>query len=173
MMDKKNFCDSAARAGIVLGGVSVVYFVLNLLIGKITGAPLVQSLLQIVIWIAKFVGCIVLMNLLMKRFASREKVSGRGGTFAFGCAAALLSAFFYSVVYYAYVKVFDPELFRAAIDSAIAAYSSHMDSNSTAALEQIIPKLPGITFFVNLFYCTLYGVVLSAIFSSRLRDERL
>ena len=45
---------------------------------------------------------------------------------------------------------------------------SKADSNTLAALGDMEESMPEIVFFSNLFYCFLYGVVLSLILSRRI-----
>jgi hypothetical protein len=46
-----------------------------------------------------------------------------------------------------------------------------MDSNTMAQMDDLMSKLPQMTFFSNLFYCTIYGGVLSFILSRNIPDR--
>ena len=82
---------------------------------------------------------------------------------------ALLSAMLYSAFYLAYVSFIAPDTFSQALD--ILADNPMMDSNSMSAVEEMIPRMPTISFFGNLIYCWLFGTILSAIFSASIRPQ--
>ena len=52
-------------------------------------------------------------------------------------------------------------------------YSSMLDSNSMAMLEKMEDSFPQISFFSNLIYCFLFGLVLSAILSRNIPKRDL
>lgn len=164
MENKRLIWNDAARGGILLGGVSVAYLAITQWLATLQ-APFLVSLGSAVLWIAKFAGCLLLMRALMKKFASANEGVTNSDSFAFGCAVAFLSALVYSVCYFAYVQFINPEFFEASMQAGLQAYSSMLDSNSRDALEEMMPKLPMLTFFVNLIYCTVFGIIVSAIFS--------
>lgn len=167
MTDKKSLWDSAGKAGLVLGALCVAYIAVTSFSAKLgTDSKMVAmliSLLNTCLWIAKFVGCIVLMKYFMKKYAASDKQITNSDTFRFGSATALLSGLIYSAFYLAWVLFIQPDSFQAAFDMIIQ--NSALDPDMFSELENILPKMPVISFFSNLLYCWLFGTVISAIFS--------
>ena len=172
MTEKKNIMwESAGKAGLVLGGVSIVYLLLTMLLGKVAenGSAILMGLVNGLLWLAKFIACIYLMRLFMRKFAAAEPEADRNRVFRFGMITALLSAMLYSAFYLAYVSFIAPDTFSQALD--ILADNPMMDSNSMSAVEEMIPRMPTISFFGNVIYCWLFGTILSAIFSASIRPQ--
>lgn len=169
MSDKSILLNGAARAGLVLGGVSIAGMLLSWLLGKIgtggdnRGVMVLISFLNTLLWVAKFVGCIYLMRIFMLKFSANDPEAGNGRVFRFGMLTSLLSAIVYSAFYMAYLMFIEPESINMALD--ILRESSMMDRNSLEAIEQLAPVMPTYAFFTNLAYCFVYGTVLSAILS--------
>ena len=84
-------------------------------------------------------------------------------------ATALLSALLYSAFYLAYVSFIAPDTFEQAL--SVLEDNPMMDSNSMSMIEDMIPKMPTISFFVNLIWCWLFGTVLAAIFSRNVASQ--
>ena len=170
MTDKKTMWNEAGVAGLVLGGVSIAYMASGVLVGKMqTGV--VSSLLSIVLWAAKFAGCIYLMKFFMKKFSESEPEADNSDTFRFGMMTALLSALLYAAFSMAYMQFINPDSVTEAFESVMDMYESMLDSNSLEQIENMIPKMPAISFFTNLVYCFLFGTVLSAIFSRNIPSK--
>ena len=150
MPEKNILLNSAAKAGLVLGAVSILSMLLTWLLGKIggdgTGALIAVSVADTLVWAAKY-----------------EPEAGNSRVFRFGMLTALLSALVYSAFYMAYLMFIEPESIDMALD--VIRQNPMMDSNSIAAAEQIAPMLPTYAFFMNLVYCFVYGTILSAILS--------
>lgn len=167
MTDKKSLWDSAGKAGLVLGAVCVAYIAVTSFSAKLGSdskiVAMLISLLNTCLWIAKFVGCIVLMKYFMKKYAASDKQMTNSDTFRFGSATALLSGLIYSAFYLAWVLFIQPDSFQAAFDMIIQ--NSALDQDMFSELENMLPKMPVISFFSNLLYCWLFGTVVSAIFS--------
>lgn len=167
MTDKKSLWDSAGKAGLVLGAVCVAYIAVTSFSAKLgTDSKMVAMLINLLntcLWIAKFVGCILLMKYFMKKYAASDKQITNSDTFRFGSATALLSGLIYSAFYLAWVLFIQPDSFQAAFDMIIQ--NSGLDPDMFSELENMLPKMPVISFFSNLLYCWLFGTVISAIFS--------
>lgn len=169
-MEEKNtryeFWNSAAGLGLMLGGVSVAYFALSNLLGgsEKTSVALLISAAGMILWAAKFAGCILIMKAGLKRYAARNEKAAHREIFKLGMTAALLSALIYSGVYLLFVTVINPEMLTEAMHMVSEQYSSY-DPGIAEAVENMTAKLPRFTFFVNLTYCTLFGTVLSSILS--------
>ena len=168
MIDRKIVWNDAATSGLVLGGVSIAYMLCNILLGKLQGGTAVSVIVNVssvLLWVFKFILCIRLMKLFMQKFAARHEDVSNRDTFSFGSATALLSALLYSGFFLAWVLFVQPDMFKESIDLALGSYDGVFSAAQMETMEEMIPKLPAMTFFVNLFWCWLFGVVLSAIFS--------
>ena len=168
MVQQKNVWSDATRSGLVLGGISIAYFLLNILMGKLPegkGLAVLVNVAGILLWVAKFVACISLMKFFMKRFAASHEGVTNSDTFRFGNATALLSALLYSGVYLAWVSLIDPGMFSDSIDLAMQSYQGMFTQAQIDAMDELMPRMPSLTFFANRIYCWLFGVLLSAIFS--------
>lgn len=167
-MERKVIWNDALRTGLILGGISIVYTVINILLGKLKGGAAVGVLVNvsgILLWIFKFILCIRLFKVFMQKFACAHEGVTNGDTFRYGMAMAVLSAVLYSAFYLAWVTLIQPDMFKDSIDLAREAYSGIFTADQLESFDELAPKLPGMTFFANLIYCTLFGTVLSAIFS--------
>ena len=167
-MERKTIWNDALRTGLALGGVSIAYTLLNILLSKLQGGTAVSVLVNVsgvILWVVKFWLCIHLFKLFMQKFASSHDGVTNADTFRYGIAMAVLSALVYSAFYLAWVSLIQPEMLTDAIDVAREAYSGVLPADQLEALDELAPRLPGMTFIANLLYCTLFGTVLSAIFS--------
>ena len=82
---------------------------------------------------------------------------------------ALLSALLYSAFYLAYTSFIAPDTFDTALE--ILRDNPYIDSNSMEQVEEMIPRMPTIAFFMNLVYCWLFGTVLAAIYSRNIPSQ--
>lgn len=162
MDEKKSIWNEAAVAGLVLGAVSSVYMLLN---------GYISPFLSIIFWLAKFAGCIFLMRFFLAKYSANNSEAGHSDVFRFGSLVALLSALIYAAFSLAYMKYINPEMISEAFDSALGMYENLLDSNTLNQMEQMMPKMPVYSFFINLFYCWLFGTVLSAIFSRNIPSD--
>jgi len=170
----KDLWESAGVAGLVLGLVSIAYLAIGQLLSFETesvGLSVLTNVLAFVLWIAKFAGCILLMKYFMTKFCAAYPGAGNQDSFKFGVCAALLSALIYSAAYFAFVSFINPEMISEAMDMAMSSYSSMLDSNSLAMLENMKGNFPKIVFFSNLIYCFLFGTILSAILSRNIPSK--
>lgn len=171
MIQGKIVWNSASRSGLVLGGVSIAYMLCTALLGKLKGGPAIGVIVNVsslLLWVFKFILCIRLMKFFMQKFAGANSEATNGDTFRFGTATALLSALLYSAFYLAWVSFIDPEMLSSSLDLMRESYSSTLTSEQMDSLDELVPKLPTITFYVNLVWCWLFGTILSAIFSANI-----
>ena len=166
--------NDAGKAGLVLGFVPVAFMLIDRYV--MAGASdaigvLPTTIVNFILWAAKFAGCILLMRFFMRKFAdSYEGVTHRYARI-FGIAVALTSALIVSAFDLAYVKFINPEMFAEAFEKASESYSSMMDSNSMSMLENMKGDMPAISFLTNLIYCFLFGTVLSSILSRNIGTD--
>lgn len=170
MTDNKTIWNQAGNSGLIMGGISIAYLLLSWLLSLIsTKIPVLAGLVSVLLWVVKFGGCIYVFKLLLKQFSARNPEADNNSVFKFGMVVALYSAILYSAAYLAYTMFIIPDQFEQMIDTF--RDSPLMDSNSLEAMEQMLPKMPTIGFFVNLIYCWLFGTILSAIFSRNIPDS--
>ena len=159
--------NKAGIAGIVLGLVSTAYIFISTGIASIT-SPVLNTLLTILLWTVKFVLCIWLMIFFMKRLAKSYDNVTNSTTFKFGTTVAACSALIFAAASLANVTMINPDLISRQMEAVVQILGSKADSNTLAALGDMEESMPEIVFFSNLFYCFLYGVVLSLILSRRI-----
>ena len=69
---RKNLWNGAAKAGLALGGVSSVYLFASQFMTAAGMSGFLSGLFSLLLWAAKFGGCIWLMKFFMKKFASEN-----------------------------------------------------------------------------------------------------
>ena len=169
MAEKNIIWERAGRAGLALGGVSILYVLCTLLVGKIPGPAFVVGLLGFVLWLCKFCACIFLMRFFMLRFSEADPEADNARVFRFGMITALLSSLLYSAFYLAWTSVIQPDTFRDALE--MLQDNPMLGAAEMDQIEEMIPRMPTITFFANLVYCWLFGTVLAAIFSRNIPSQ--
>ena len=162
---QRNMWNSAGKAGLVLGLASAACMFTAQIIGQREISAMLGFLANGALWLVKFVGCIWLMTFFMKKYASSHEGVSNAETMKFGMAVSLLSALVYSAFTLANVTLISPDLFTQQMDQVMQTYAKNIDSNTLSQIDKIMGMMPQITFFSNLFYCSLYGVVLSFILS--------
>ncbi len=167
MSEKNSFWNSAAIAGLVLGGISILYMVSGLLLGKIQnpefGVNMIVSVASFILWAAKFAGCIYLMKFFMQRFFVQNPESDNRQVRRFGRMVALLSAVVFAAFNLAYYLYIDTTSFTESIK--LLAETGLYNKAQLSLLEEMAPMMPTYAFFGQLIYCWLFGVVVSSIFA--------
>lgn len=154
----------AGVPGAILGVASGAFIFLSHAVSGIQSTVIATSL-SMVLWAVKFGGCIWLMMFFMKKLCRETSGVTNADTFKFGMAVSLFSALIYSALYLADILFISPDAFSSQMDTLMQSYSTMLDSNSMSVLEKMEENYPQISFFSNLIYCFLYGLVLSAILS--------
>ena len=106
----------------------------------------------------------MMMFFMKKHVEAHPKLINRD-TFNLGIATAFLSALVYSTAAFANVAFISGAELAEQMNMTMQQMSQLMDSNSMAMMDTLMQKLPQITFFSNLIYCTAFGTVLSFILS--------
>ena len=106
-----------------------------------------------VLWIAKFVGCILIIRAAMQRTADSYDGVERRHTRRLGIFAALFSALIYSAASLADILYINPGEIDEAFDMIMGEYSKFLDSNS-----------------LTMIYCFLYGTIVASILSRYIPD---
>jgi len=167
MTEKRtNFWNDAGFAGLILGGISILYFVINLLLGKASAngvGTVAFNLLSMILWAGKTFLCGYLLYKALKKFALKEKAH-KSRVFRFGMATAILSALLYSAANLLYLTM-NPEVIEQSMSLVAEAYSSMLTADQIDQIMDMSSSMPSYSFFANLIYCWLYGTVLSAIFA--------
>lgn len=159
MKERKSFWKEAGTPGLVLGGIAAAYMFLT--------AEFPSTALNSIGWFVKLVGCIWLMRLYIRNFVRSTDGCTRQDAYRFGVEIAVLSSIVYSGFFLLYTTVISPDYFNDTVVQVMEQYKPLLDSNSAAAMDAILPKLPSMVFFTNLIYCIIYGSVLSAILAGR------
>ena len=160
--------EEAGRAGLVLGCISTAYMLAEWSTTSLFGqsgafAMIAAGVINIILWAVKFGACLYLMRLFMLRYSAGHPEEGNGEVFRFGARVALLSAIIYSAAYLAYVLFLAPDIFEKTI--GMLRDNPMMDAASIGQIEEMLPKMPTMSFFVTFGYCWLFGTVLSAKYS--------
>lgn len=167
MADKKKLWNSASTAGLVLGGVSALYLLITGFTGDIPASggfnAILIGILNAALWLVKLVACIYLMKFFMKKYSDENPKVSNNGTFRFGSLVAMLSSLVYSGFMLLDFHFIHPDIFDEALE--VVAETSEMNSASIEAMEEMVGMMPNYTFFMNFFYCWLFGTILALIFS--------
>lgn len=158
-MERNSVWSEAGLPGLVLGLIPSVCFLLNQFKSD-------SFALNFALWALKFGGCIYLLYYFMKRYGVNHDEAAYRDIFRFGVAVALLSAIICSGFQLGYVLLIKPDMYQVAIDTLLnSGMGAQLDSNSLAALDELMPELPAIKFFADLTYCFFFGLVASSIIS--------
>ena len=162
---RRNLWNSAGKAGLLLGLLSSAYLFINQWSSAAEMPTFLRMVLNFILWAAKFGGCIMIMMIFMKKFAAENPEARNSTTFRFGMATALLSALVYAAVSFANVAFISTDYYAEQMDTVMQAYAQIMDSNTLSQMDKMLGNMAQITFFTNLFYCFVYGTLLSGILS--------
>ena len=168
---RKNLWEEAGKAGLALGAVSSAYLFLTQYLGGAETPSVVTMLVTAILWVGKFGGCIWLMVYFMKRFVLQNPGIGNNTTYRFGMAASVLSALVYAAASFANTAFISADMIAENMAVLMEQMAPMMDSNSANQMEDLMAKLPQITFFSNLFYCIIYGSALSFILSRNIPNK--
>ena len=168
---RKNLWNGAAKAGLALGGVSSVYLFASQFITAAGMSGFLSGMFSLLLWAAKFGGCIWLMKFFMKKFASENEDVQNSTTFRFGMLSAFLSALVYAAVSFANVAFISADMFTEQMNVLMQQMAPMMDSNTMSQMDKTMQNLPQLTFFSNLIYCSIFGTLLSAILSRNIPDR--
>ena len=168
---RKTLWEEAGKAGLALGAVSTVYLFLTQFIGNAGLPALASMLVTTILWVGKFGGCIWLMMYFMKKFAKQNPGIQNSTTYRFGMAVSVLSALVYAAATFANIAFISTDMINENMNLLMEQMTPMMDSNSLNQVDELIAKLPQITFFSNLFYCIIYGSILSFILSRNIPSK--
>ena len=165
--DKNKLTNEAGKDGLILASAAIVFFLISHLLGKIENGGFLLTALGFVLWVAKFTLCIWLMFAFLRKFAATSG-KDRSKTFRFGVTIALCSSLVYEGFYLLYVSVIAPDFFKGVFDALAQAYSGILTTADIDRIMNMESSMPTISFFTNLIWCSLIGIVISAIASGRI-----
>ena len=168
---RKTLWEEAGKAGLVLGAVSAAYLFLTQFLGGAELPSVATMLVSTILWAAKFGGCIWLMMHFMKKFVSEHPTAENNTTYRFGLSVSVLSALVYAAASFANTAFISADMIAENMKVLMEQMAPMMDSNSVNQMEDLMAKLPQITFFSNLFYCIIYGSALSFILSRNIPNK--
>ena len=171
----KAIWNEATKAGLMFGLISVAFNYVNIYLGTLVGSSFVLNFLStVMMWvlrIAKVVGLILLMRACMRRLTRNYSEVTNGDTFFLGVAISILSAIIvagfalldYTVLLTAYYQDLKTQV--------MTEMAQYMDANLRATMENTLANFSGPMFWGTLFYCILWGVILSRILSRRIPGQ--
>ena len=168
----KAIWNEATKAGLMFGLVSVAYNYISVYLGSLVGSSfLLNFFASVGVWllrVAKIVGLILLMRACMTRLTRKYSEVTNGDTFLLGAAISVLSALIVSACTLLDCTVLLPTHYQDVMNQVMAELQPSMDANLRSAMEDVLSNFSGIMFWSTLFYCILYGVILSRILSRRI-----
>ena len=170
-ISRKTIWDSAGKGGLILGGVTIGFMALSLLLQLLPDnsvGTFLTTILDFIIWGAKLFCCVYVLYALMRKFKADFPGADRATVRKFGIITGFTSAIIYSAFMLVYFLYINPDALAESFAAATDAYSGMLDSNAMSAMEQMQGSMPAIMFFGTLVYCTLFGWAASAIIASRL-----
>ena len=97
-IDRKSIWEAGSRNGLVLGLATAAFVILaQICASALSGFA--ASMVSLVLWCAKFAGCIYLMYWFMKRYALANPSAVRQDVMKFGVSIAICSALVYAAIY--------------------------------------------------------------------------
>ena len=170
-ISRKTLWDSAGKGGLILGGVTIAFMALNLVLELLPDNSIgtfLTTILSFIIWAAKLFCCVYVLFALMRKFTLDFPGADRATVRKVGVIVGFTSALIYSAFVLVYFLYINPDALAESFAAATDAYSGMLDSNSMQAIEQMQGSMPAIMFFGTLVYCTLFGWAASAIIASRM-----
>lgn len=159
--------NSAALAGLAMGAATIALDYLPMLPALTGCGEIASDLLGGALKIVKIIVCIYLLKALMLRFF-RTVQTDYARLQRYGLKVALFSSILVAGFSVLQILVINPDMLSQTVQAVQNTYQHIMDSNTAAAMERMISKLPVITFFSSVVYCYLWGWILSTTFARRL-----
>ncbi len=167
-VSNRSILNLASTAGLALGAVSSAYMLVTNGLAEWISSAAAVSVINVILWAAKFAGCIWLMKWFMQFLVRKFDGVNNRHTLRLGLWSSLFSALLFSAANLAYMVYIAPEAVKEAFDTVMSVYAPMLDSNSIKAITEMQDSFPAISFFSNLIYCFLYGFVLSSILARRI-----
>jgi hypothetical protein len=155
--------NSAAIAGLVMAAVTIAIELLGALCAKVPGVA--GGFLNFIAWAAKMVLCAFTFKFLLQRFHDNYEGVDYFALKKYGFKLALFSAIIVAAYSLVNLLVINPDAISDMMQSFREGYSSMMDSNSEAAFEKMLPKMPVYIGIVTVIYCYLWGTFYTGLFA--------
>ena len=168
---RTNMWNIAARYGLVLGVIASIYSLSTTLMADLENSAMLVRLITGILWTAKLVGCIWLMRYAMVSYVKSSDKISNADTFKLGVTTAVLSALVFAAFTFANISYISADLFDLQMEQAMTQMAPMMDSNSRAMVDTVLQNMPQISFFSNLIYCSIYGIVLAAVLSRNIPSK--
>lgn len=169
-LDNTTLWNEAAKAGALLGLVSVSCLVLKELAGM-SGSAFLEQAAVVILWSVEFFGCILLMKKVQLDLRDKYENVKMEDTFRLGRRAAALSGLLLASAQ-ALIILYMPQETMDNLVSDISQAMS-MTSSQKEQVEGMLDKMPLYTFVFQWLYCFLYGTVLSSIMSRYIFLQKL
>lgn len=166
-INKKIISSEAGRTALLFGLISGGFILVNFLLAEIKFGNVISSVLNV----AKIIGCILLMKHFMVKLKGSYEGVGRKQLVRYGTLIALFSAIITAIVAYCAYQYIFPETVTAMMDGLFEQMGSMLDSNSRNALLAVEGNMASIQMASMLFYCFLYGWILSLILAPRIAGD--
>ena len=128
------------------------------------------TVLSILLWIIKFIGCLALLYYFMKEFGKElESFSYKDG-FNYGFKICLLSSIVLAAFNILQYAILFPESLQDAVEQVAMAMQSANPAGAEA-IERYQAKLPQIITVTSFFYYTVFGLIASAIIANYTKKE--
>lgn len=170
---KKIFWNYAGTAGLMLGMISSANMFIGQYLSTLELSKVMTTLTGGLLWCAETAGCICLMYFYMKKFTLGFPSEDRKTVHRLGVAIAFLSALIYSAMTFANIAYFSADYYAGASQEIIQNAASALDSNSRTVLTKLMDNLPQISFFSNLFYCFIFGTIVSSVISHSIFSKKV
>ena len=161
-LDNTVLWNEAAKAGALLGAVSVGCLVLKELAGMFGSAFLVQAA-AIILWAVEFFGCILLMKRVQLDLRDHYEDVKMEDTYRLGKRAAVLSGLLLASAHALVMLYMPQETMDGMVNELTDAMG--MTASQKEQVDGMLGQLPIFTFLFQWAYCFLYGTVLSSIMS--------
>lgn len=164
-LNSKIIRNEAGIAALIFGAVSGGYVILEY---GLYDFFLAHSWISSILGLAKFAGLIFLMSHLMKRLMANYEGVGTRELRSYGRLIAFYSAIITALCAYLASSVLFPGIIQQTMDTVYQTMGSSLDANSRAAMQVLEQSFGTILMISQLLYCTIYGILLSAILSRAL-----
>ena len=169
-LDNTTLWNEAAKAGFLLGGVSIGCLLLKEL-AAVSGSSFLLQAAAIILWAVEFFGCMLIMKNVMLKLKEHYPSARMKDTYKLGRRAALLSGLLLASAQTLIILKM-PEGEMSTLVNDLTANMS-LSGSEREAVDGMMDKLPVITFFSQWIYCYLYGLVLSSFLSRYIFLQRL
>lgn len=178
-IERQSLWNEAAKAGLLLGLFTGVFIFANTMLPKLLtggkGAAIILVVINTVLWLIKFAGCLALLRYFMMNFSSKYSGVTVPTIFRFGMITALTSAVIVAGINLLNITLISAEDLQSVIDTTLQSYGSmtQISDSDRITLDRTLSHLPQISFFVTLGYCFLYGTIASKIIANTIlpKDE--